>query len=326
MRLVERRARPEQPEPGARRGRRGCPPGSPAGRTRTAARRPRSCGPRPGSARGSRAPVLDRRVREPVEVVVVEGLEDLLDPHRLGRREAAGPDRLLDLLDRRVAHLVPALEALAQARVGDVAVAVVGVLGEDGEDELVDRARGGGAGSAGRTRPGAGRGSPGAGAGRLASSFGSRAARLGCPAGGGRRSTAAEVDGRRRSAGSSAGDAPILYLHGVPDSGETWRPFLERTGGIAPDLPGFGRSAKGGDFDYSIEGYDRFLDAFVDALGLDRFSARDARLGRGRPGAGAALPGAVERLVLDLGRAVPARLPLAPRRPRLAHAAAPASC
>jgi pimeloyl-ACP methyl ester carboxylesterase len=68
-----------------------------------------------------------------------------------------------------------------------------------------------------------------------------------------------------------AGDAPVLYLHGVPNTGELWRPFLERSGGIAPDLPGFGRSAKGGDFDYSIEGYDRFLEAFADSVGLDRF-------------------------------------------------------
>ena len=69
-----------------------------------------------------------------------------------------------------------------------------------------------------------------------------------------------------------AGEAPILYLHGVPAASFQWTPFLERTGGVAPDLPGFGRSAKPADFDYSIDGYDRFLEAFVDAIGLDRFS------------------------------------------------------
>jgi pimeloyl-ACP methyl ester carboxylesterase len=69
-----------------------------------------------------------------------------------------------------------------------------------------------------------------------------------------------------------AGDAPILYLHGVPTDSRDWIPFLERCGGIAPDLPGFGRSAKPGDFDYSIPGYDRFLEAFVDELELDRFT------------------------------------------------------
>ena len=68
----------------------------------------------------------------------------------------------------------------------------------------------------------------------------------------------------------AAGDAPVLYLHGVPNSGAMWRPFVERGGGIAPDLPGFGRSGKGGDFDYSIEGYSGFLEAFLDHLGLRR--------------------------------------------------------
>jgi pimeloyl-ACP methyl ester carboxylesterase len=69
-----------------------------------------------------------------------------------------------------------------------------------------------------------------------------------------------------------AGDAPILYLHGVPTHSHDWIPFLERTGGIAPDLPGFGKSAKPAEFDYSIRGYDRFLEAFVDQLELERFS------------------------------------------------------
>jgi pimeloyl-ACP methyl ester carboxylesterase len=69
-----------------------------------------------------------------------------------------------------------------------------------------------------------------------------------------------------------AGDAPILYLHGVPTHSWDWIPFLERFGGVAPDLPGFGRSAKPGDFDYSIPGYDRFLESFVDELGLERFT------------------------------------------------------
>src|SRR4029453_10870985 len=69
-----------------------------------------------------------------------------------------------------------------------------------------------------------------------------------------------------------AGDTPVLYLHGVPTHSVDWLPFLERYDGIAPDLPGFGRSAKPGDFDYSIRGYDRFLEAFVDELELDRFA------------------------------------------------------
>jgi pimeloyl-ACP methyl ester carboxylesterase len=69
-----------------------------------------------------------------------------------------------------------------------------------------------------------------------------------------------------------AGDAPTLYLHGVPTHSHDWVPFLGRSGGIAPDLPGFGSSAKPADFDYSIGGYDRFLEAFVDHVGIERFS------------------------------------------------------
>ena len=69
-----------------------------------------------------------------------------------------------------------------------------------------------------------------------------------------------------------AGDAPIVYLHGVPTHSQDWVPFLERSGGVAPDLPGFGKSAKPANFDYTIGGYDRFVEAFVDQLGLERFS------------------------------------------------------
>jgi pimeloyl-ACP methyl ester carboxylesterase len=67
-----------------------------------------------------------------------------------------------------------------------------------------------------------------------------------------------------------AGDEPILYVHGVPDSAELWTPFLERTGGIAIDLPGFGASGKPAQWPYSLDGYARFLPAFLDALGVDR--------------------------------------------------------
>ena len=58
----------------------------------------------------------------------------------------------------------------------------------------------------------------------------------------------------------------------MPTDGDDWLPFLARTGGIALDLPGFGRSDKPPHFDYSINGYAEFLRAFTDHLGLDRFS------------------------------------------------------
>jgi pimeloyl-ACP methyl ester carboxylesterase len=95
-----------------------------------------------------------------------------------------------------------------------------------------------------------------------------------------------------------AGDAPVLYLHGVPSASFDWIPFLERSGGIAPDLPGFGNSAKPAEFDYSIEGYADFLERFVDRLGLERLSLVVHDWG----GVGLALaqrrPELIERLVI----------------------------
>jgi pimeloyl-ACP methyl ester carboxylesterase len=64
--------------------------------------------------------------------------------------------------------------------------------------------------------------------------------------------------------------APALYLHGVPSSSEEWVPFLERSGGLAPDLPGFGRSGKPGHFDYSIAGYARFIEQYLDLVAVER--------------------------------------------------------
>ena len=69
---------------------------------------------------------------------------------------------------------------------------------------------------------------------------------------------------------AESGDPPVLYLHGVPTSSADWVPFLERTGGLAPDLPGFGRTGKRGDNDYTMAGYDRFVEAFLDRLEIER--------------------------------------------------------
>jgi pimeloyl-ACP methyl ester carboxylesterase len=95
-----------------------------------------------------------------------------------------------------------------------------------------------------------------------------------------------------------AGDAPVVYLHGVPTQSSDWNPFLERLGGIAPDLPGFGRSAKPGDFDYSIAGYDDFLERFLDELGLERVSLVMHDWGAVGLALAQRLPERIERLVL----------------------------
>jgi pimeloyl-ACP methyl ester carboxylesterase len=95
-----------------------------------------------------------------------------------------------------------------------------------------------------------------------------------------------------------AGDAPILYLHGVPAAGWHWEPFLARTGGIAPDLPGFGRSGKPADFDYTIAGYDRFIESFCDELGLEQLTLVMHDWGSVGLAFAQRLPARVERLVL----------------------------
>jgi pimeloyl-ACP methyl ester carboxylesterase len=68
--------------------------------------------------------------------------------------------------------------------------------------------------------------------------------------------------------------APPLYVHGVPTSSDDWVPFLARTGGLAPDLPGFGRSGKGGHLDYSLDGIAAFVERFLDEV----VPARPARV------------------------------------------------
>jgi pimeloyl-ACP methyl ester carboxylesterase len=75
-----------------------------------------------------------------------------------------------------------------------------------------------------------------------------------------------------REAPSPEGRAPVLYVHGSPGNSDDWLDFLARTGGIAPDLPGFGRSDKPAHFDYTIEGYSNALEAFLAQQRVDRYS------------------------------------------------------
>ena len=65
---------------------------------------------------------------------------------------------------------------------------------------------------------------------------------------------------------------PVLYVHGVPDSAEMWDPLLAQTGGLALDLPGFGRSAKPSHGPYTIDGLADAIEAFLAHSGVDRVS------------------------------------------------------
>jgi pimeloyl-ACP methyl ester carboxylesterase len=72
-----------------------------------------------------------------------------------------------------------------------------------------------------------------------------------------------------RSAPSPSG-VPALFLHGVPTSSDIWLPLLPRTGGLAPDLLGFGRSGKRGDLDFSLDGLAAFVEDFLALTATER--------------------------------------------------------
>ncbi|HET6970689.1 MAG TPA: haloalkane dehalogenase [Phenylobacterium sp.] len=84
-----------------------------------------------------------------------------------------------------------------------------------------------------------------------------------------------EVLGTRmayRTAGDP--DAPVaLFLHGNPTSSYIWRDILpgvsQAARCIAPDLIGFGQSGKPA-IEYRFADHARYLDAFIDALGVKR--------------------------------------------------------
>ncbi|GAP65071.1 haloalkane dehalogenase [Mizugakiibacter sediminis] len=67
---------------------------------------------------------------------------------------------------------------------------------------------------------------------------------------------------------------PIVFLHGNPTSSYLWRnviPHVVAQGRcLAPDLVGMGRSGKAPDGRYRFADHVRYLDAWFDALGLDR--------------------------------------------------------
>jgi pimeloyl-ACP methyl ester carboxylesterase len=105
--------------------------------------------------------------------------------------------------------------------------------------------------------------------------------------------------------GSEPGETPppILYLHGAPTSSEDWLPFLERTGGLAPDLPGFGRSGKGGHLEYTLDGLATFVERFIEDFAQERDLARLALVAHDWGAAAGAVfaqrhPERVRRLVL----------------------------
>lgn len=69
---------------------------------------------------------------------------------------------------------------------------------------------------------------------------------------------------------------PVLFVHGTPTWSFEYRHLVRALAGthrcIAPDHLGFGLSERPRDFAYTPEAHARVLAAFVDRLGLDRFT------------------------------------------------------
>ena len=110
-----------------------------------------------------------------------------------------------------------------------------------------------------------------------------------------------ELDGQPvfwREALAPDGDAVALYLHGVPSNSDEWTDFLRRSGGLAVDLPGFGRSGKPGFLKYTIDEYDRFIERFLDQVEVERVKLVVHDWGAVGLAFAQRLPERVERLVI----------------------------
>jgi pimeloyl-ACP methyl ester carboxylesterase len=133
------------------------------------------------------------------------------------------------------------------------------------------------------------------------------------------------------SSGEREDRGPTLYLHGAPTNSDEWvapkerqrtrprwkrwwrrrrstddwveRPlyeagFLERGGGLAVDLPGFGRSGKPGNLSYTIDEYAAFLEQFLNLVEVPRVSLVMHDWGAVGLAFAQAHPERVERMVL----------------------------
>lgn len=76
------------------------------------------------------------------------------------------------------------------------------------------------------------------------------------------------------AAGDQASTEAVVFVHGNPGPARDWTDLVESVGefarAVAWDFPGYGSADKPADFDYTIEGYARFLDAALDRLGIQR--------------------------------------------------------
>ena len=103
----------------------------------------------------------------------------------------------------------------------------------------------------------------------------------------------------------SGGAGPLLVLvHGLGSRADRWERNIDRFAAhgyraVALDLPGHGFASKDPDFDYSIEGYRKFLAAFLDEIGAEKAVLIGASLGGHIAGALAGTyPARVDALIM----------------------------
>jgi pimeloyl-ACP methyl ester carboxylesterase len=69
-------------------------------------------------------------------------------------------------------------------------------------------------------------------------------------------------------------DSAVVFVHGNPGSGRDWGSLMAEVSRfarcVAPDMPGYGGADKPEDFDYTTEGYARYLGALLDELAVRR--------------------------------------------------------
>lgn len=80
-----------------------------------------------------------------------------------------------------------------------------------------------------------------------------------------------EVNGAKMHYLEMGEGKPILFLHSIPMSSYSWRNVIPHVASlgrcIAPDLIGFGQSEKP-DIEYSVFDHIKFIDAFIEKMGL----------------------------------------------------------
>ena len=89
-----------------------------------------------------------------------------------------------------------------------------------------------------------------------------------------RRVTIGEVTVPLSSTGPHDATEAVVFVHGNPGSSRDWDDLLSRVRpfarALALDMPGFGKASKPADFDYTVQGYARFLATALEQLGVQR--------------------------------------------------------